>query len=530
MTVRTPVLDVSNPQPPTAAEPWQRLHPRMIVVSVSWLVGPAVPLLGAILVARDLLNTHGLIVLGSYIVVAGVQAGHEWVRYRTTRFRITDSLIELHSGLLFRTDKSIPRDRVRSADLTANPVHRLFGLAAVKVGTGEHTARSEDEELVLDGISREQAVRFRALLLSRGEGDTGGETPALPVPLARMRWSWARYAPLTVTTFAGVLAVVTGVSKLLDTLGLDVTDSGTARSVWDWLAAVPLAVAIAVVALVLLAVGVAGSLVTFTEAWYGHRLEREPGGALHISRGLLTSRSVSVAERRICGVELSRPLPLRLLAAGRLTLLATGLGGRGTQVPGSLGPAQLIPAAPLNSAHQIAADVLNEATSPITEAVLRGHPRPALRRRLVRGCLWAPAGAAALAGAGTAAGALPWWAAPVAAALTAACGAPLAVDAYRGLGHALSGDHLVVRQGTFVRRTVVLRRDRIVGWTGRQTFTQRRAGLCTLTATTAAGKGAVRIRDVGVADGLRFAEAALPGLVAPFCTAPTGRRTDRGRP
>lgn len=522
MSVRTPVLDVPNQQPPTAEQPWQRLHPRMIVVSVSWLVGPAVPLLGAILVARDLLNTHGLIVLGSYIVVAGVQAGHEWVRYRTTRFRITDSKVELHSGLFFRTDKSIPRDRVRSADLTANPVHRLFGLAAVKVGTGQHTGRSEDDELVLDGISREQAVQFRALLLSRAEGrDTGGEAPALPVPLARTHWSWARYAPLTVTTFAGVLAVVTAVSKLLDTLGLDVTDSGTARSVWDWLAAVPLAVAVAVVTLVLVAIGVAGSLVTFAEAWYGHRVEREPEGALHLSRGLLTSRSVSVAERRICGVELSRPLPLRLLAAGRLTLLATGLGGRGTQFPGAFGPAQLIPAAPLNSAHQITADVLNEAASPITQAVLRGHPRPALRRRLVRGCLWAPAGAVALAGAGTVAGALPWWAAPVAAALTAVCGAPLAVDAYRGLGHALCGDYLVVRQGTFVRRTVVLRRDRVVGWTGRQTYTQRRAGLCTLTATTAAGKGAVRIRDVGVADGLRFAEEALPGLVAPFCGAPT---------
>ena len=291
MSVRTSVLDAPDKQPPTAEQPWQRLHPRMIVVSVSWLVGPAVPLLGAILVARDLLNSHGLIVLGSYIVVAGVQAGHEWVRYRTTRFRITDNQVELHSGLLFRTDKSIPRDRVRSADLTANPVHRLFGLAAVKVGTGEHTARSEDEELVLDGISREQAVQFRALLLGRGAGDTGGEAPALPVPLARMRWSWARYAPLTVTTFAGVLAVVTGVSKLLDTLGLDVTDSGTARGVWDWLSAVPLAVAVAVVTLVLLAVGPTKSFRTWRDGM--DTLARAVASRLDTVISVLPRRSTS---------------------------------------------------------------------------------------------------------------------------------------------------------------------------------------------------------------------------------------------
>ncbi|GHF00522.1 hypothetical protein GCM10018785_74530 [Streptomyces longispororuber] len=511
MTTRTKAPEAPGRAPaPPAAQPWQRLHPRMIVVSVSWLVGPALPLLGAMFLARDLLNAHGWIVLGSYIVVAGVQAAHEWVRYRTTRFRITDGEVELRSGLLFRTDKSIPRDRVRSADLTANPVHRLFGLAAVKVGTGEHTARGEDDELVLDGISREQALQFRALLLNRG---TPGTTPALPVPLARLRWSWARYAPLTVTSLAGVVAVVTGGSKLLDTLGLDLGGNRTARDVWSWLCALPLPAAVAVVAAVLLSLGVAGSLVTFAEAWYGYRLEREPEGSLHLTRGLLTSRSVSVAERRVCGVEFSRPLPLRAVAAGRLTLLATGLGGTGTRLTN---PAQLLPPAPLDSAHQVTADVLDEASSPIAHAALRGHPRPALRRRLVRGCLLAPAGAAAPAGAGVALGPLPWWTVPLAAAVTAALGYPLARDAYRGLGHALVGDYLVVRHGTFVRRTVALRRDRIVGWTGRQSYAQRRAGLCTLTATTAAGRGAVRIPDVDVADGLRFAEEALPGLIGPF--------------
>lgn len=522
MSGPAPMLDTPSAPRPPAPDDWQRLHPRMIVVSVSWLVGPAIPLLGAIFVARDLLNTHGLIVLGSYIVVAGVQAGHEWVRYRTTRFRITDEKVELHSGLLFRTDKSIPRQRVRSADLTANPVHRLFGLAAVKVGTGQHTARTEDDELVLDGISREQAHQFRELLLSRPDARPGTATPvspALPVPLARMRWSWARYAPLTVTTVAGVLAVVTGGSKLLDTLGLDLTDSATARDVWDWLSSVPLALAVATVTAVLLTVGVTGSLLAFAEAWYGYRLEREPEGSLHLVRGLLTSRSVSVAERRICGVELIRPLPLRPLAAARLNLLATGLGGHSTRFSH---PAQLMPAAPLDSAHRITADVLDEPSSPVTRAVLRGHPRPALHRRLVRGCLFAPAGPAALAGAGAAGGLWPWWTVAPAALLTAGVGALFARDAYRGLGHALSGDYLVVRQGTFVRRTIALRRDRIVGWTARQTYTQRRAGLCTLTATTAAGKGAVRIRDVGVAGGLDFADTALPGLVRPFRGTPTG--------
>ncbi|MEV0394260.1 hypothetical protein [Polymorphospora rubra] len=45
---------------------------------------------------------------------------------------------------------------------------------------------------------------------------------------------------------------------------------------------------------------------------------------------------------------------------------------------------------------------------------------------------------------------------------------------------------------------------------------QRRVGLVTLTATTAANHGAYRIPDIGLAQGLAFADAAVPGLLGQF--------------
>jgi len=45
---------------------------------------------------------------------------------------------------------------------------------------------------------------------------------------------------------------------------------------------------------------------------------------------------------------------------------------------------------------------------------------------------------------------------------------------------------------------------------------QRRAGLATVLATTAAGAGAYAIRDVGTGTGLDAADDAVPGLLAPF--------------
>ncbi len=92
----------------------------------------------------------------------------------------------------------------------------------------------------------------------------------------------------------------------------------------------------------------------------------------------------------------------------------------------------------------------------------------------------------------------------------------LALDAYRSLGHSLHGAFLVARGGSLRRSTVALQRRGIIGWTVRQSVFQRRAGLVTVRATTAAGAGAYAIRDVGTGTGLDVADAAVPGLLAPF--------------
>ncbi|HEY9330807.1 MAG TPA: PH domain-containing protein, partial [Streptomyces sp.] len=95
-------------------------------------------------------------------------------------------------------------------------------------------------------------------------------------------------------------------------------------------------------------------------------------------------------------------------------------------------------------------------------------------------------------------------------------GVLLARDAYRGLGHALSGGYLVTRSGTLRRSTAALERAGVIGWTVRQSYFQRRAGLLNITATTAAGAGAYTVYDADTSEGLAFAVEAVPGLLAPF--------------
>jgi putative membrane protein len=108
----------------------------------------------------------------------------------------------------------------------------------------------------------------------------------------------------------------------------------------------------------------------------------------------------------------------------------------------------------------------------------------------------------------------------------------LAADHARSLGHAVTPTALVARAGSLVRRRAMLSRDGIIGLNLRRSFFQRRAGLVTLTATTAAGRQAYAVPDVADPEALRVCEAAMPGLLAPFlATAGTpGRGASRARP
>ena len=117
--------------------------------------------------------------------------------------------------------------------------------------------------------------------------------------------------------------------------------------------------------------------------------------------------------------------------------------------------------------------------------------------------------------------ALWWWAAWPAwtwqvTPLLYGFGALLAEDRYRNLGHDRWPGGLVMRQGSLVRRRCVLTATGIVGWTLRESFFQRRRGLATVTATTAAGRQHYDVVDIPADAGVALADAVVPGLLTPF--------------
>ncbi|HYH31591.1 MAG TPA: PH domain-containing protein [Pseudonocardia sp.] len=499
--------------------PWRRLDKRMLAVTPLSGVVRLLPVAVVLLltgqgdaVAR-LWVPLGIAVL---LVVGGV------VRWRTTQYRITGERVELHTGWLRRQRRSVPRDRIRTVDLTAKLLHRAFGLSVVQVGAASGAAL-ESSGLSLDAVSKAEADRLRRELLDRPRADVPAARPAAPPSdeLARLQWSWLRFAPLTFSSIAGIGAVLAGLFNLFDDLGVDPRDLPPVDDAAERLVAAPLWLGVAVLGGTLLVVAVVGAVLLFAERWYDYRLTREAtaeGGALRVKRGLLTRRSLSVAEQRLRGAEIVEPLLLRTGRGAQCRALSTGLSRD------ALGGA-LQPPAPRAEAHRVAAAALREPAAETTLAPLRRHPGPALQRRLTRALVPAAALVAAAFALGWAVP-LPWLG-PASLPLLAVA-ALLAVDRYRNLGHQLTGRYLVTRQGSVLRRTVALQRSGVIGWTFRQSVFQRRAGLVEVEAVTAAGAGGYTVLDVSAPDGVALADATVPRLLTPFLAPPSADQPHGG--
>ncbi|KQX53512.1 MULTISPECIES: PH domain-containing protein [unclassified Streptomyces] len=493
-----------------AGQDWLRLDPRTVLVRVALfagvLGGAALPVAFGLAGTRPLWQAFAWVATG-FALVLGATAVAETVRFRRTRYRVGPERVELHTGLLVVQRRSLARERVRSADLSANPLQRVFGLVKVRVGTGEHTGG--ESTLELDLVTRAEGERLRRELLARTAVAPAGE-PEHDDALAVLDPRWIRFAPVSFLAPALGGAAVGAVLQVSEWFGAQ-------GKVIDWIGDrfedVSLAWTIVDLILVATLVGAVGALGLWVEMWWNYRLEREPGGTLRVSRGLFTARSVSLEERRLRGIELVQPLGVRLCGAARVDAVATGLAQDDGDKHADL--KNLLPPVERDLADRIAAQVLREPEPP-TGAPLAAHPRAARTRR-VRWALWTvlvPVAVLVLLGL---------LLTPVLLYVAAGCavvGTPVAVlfalDAYRGLGHGVSGGYLVTRSGTVRRATVALQRSGVIGWTVKQSYFQRRAGLLTLTATTAAGAGAYDILDAGRSQGLAFAAEAVPDLLAPF--------------
>ncbi len=141
---------------------WQRLSPRMLLVHpVHELLRELPFLIGAIVLGTTTGNQSWTVAVVAYTVVIGV------ARWITTGYRIDAGQLQLRTGLLQRKVLSLPLNRIRSVSSDARLLHRLMGLAVVRVSTGQE-AKGENGSgaFELNAVGVGQVPRLKAILLA----------------------------------------------------------------------------------------------------------------------------------------------------------------------------------------------------------------------------------------------------------------------------------------------------------------------------------------------------------------------------
>ncbi len=440
---------------------------------------------------RELPLLIGGIVLGSTTgnqswtaAVLAWTVGVGVARWFTTTYRIDadpeSGQVQLRTGLLQRKVLSLPRNRIRSVQSDARLLHRMLGLAVLRVSTGQE-ARGEHGSGVfeLNAVRVDEVPRLREILLaaSTQPADAVSAEPAAEGGvLARWQPSWLRYSPLSVSGLLtiGAAAGVVYQSGFIGPLQHWRPVESALKAAQRLGVAQTVGVIVAAVLVASVVLAVLRSLLT-----WGNLVLSRQGDVLHLRHGLLRLRERTYDMSRLRGGTLRQPLLVRVLGGARLDAVMTGVHGAGEA-------SVLLPPCPAATAEAVLTGLVGDPD--VVTGPLRSHGRRAATRRWTRAL-----GLPALLGVALAAAAAVWgisvvpvWVWPAWIAVTAWC-ALLAADRVSALGHRVDDRWLVMRAGSVERRRDCIATAGIISWTVRQSPFQRRAGVATLVAATAAG-------------------------------------------
>jgi putative membrane protein len=464
---------------------WQRLSPRMLLVHpVHELLRELPLLIGGLVLGSTTGNQSWTVAVLALSVAVGV------ARWFTTSYRIESDpesgQVQLRAGLLHRKVLSVPRNRIRSVQTDARLLHRLLGLAVLRVSTGQE-ARAE-HGFELNAVRVDQVPQLRAILLAKSPhpADAANAEPApSSTVLARWQPSWLRYAPLSLSGLL-TMAAAAGIVYQSGAVG-PLQHSRLVESAMEAAQRLGAAATVAVVAAVVLVasvlLAVLRSLLTYANLVLWRRAD-----VLHLRHGLLRLREHTYDMSRLRGGTLRQPLLVRVFGGAGLDAVMTGVHGAGES-------SVLLPPCPRSTAESVLTGLVGDHD--VVTGPLRGHGSRAAARRWTRALGLPVVIGAVLAVVTVLMGTSvvpPWlWTAWV--AVTAWC-ALLAADRIGALGHRVDGHWLVMRAGSWERRRDCLATAGIIGWTVRQSPFQRRAGVATLVAATAAGVKRYPLIDV----------------------------------
>lgn len=220
-----------------------------------------------------------------------------WLRYT---YRVEEGELRIEYGVLIRKRRYIPKERIQTIDFTEGLLQRIFGLVKVEVETAGGGARAE---AVLTAVTRQEAEDVRTALMTHetANWDTVEESPEESDRVRhRLSWKDLLIAASTSGRIGVVLSATAAFASQFDELiperfvvGLfeHFFQSGT-------VVIIVLVLGVLVIAWVLSVIGSVLKYGNFT-------LTRMDDGDLHITRGLIEKRQLTIPLKRIQAIRMS---------------------------------------------------------------------------------------------------------------------------------------------------------------------------------------------------------------------------------
>src|SRR5687767_1132330 len=96
-------------------------------------------------------------------LIALVMVLLNWLVWSRFKYGVGERDIVIESGILTRTRRSIPFDRIQDVDIERKLLARIFGLAKIRIETGG----GGKDEGVIDSVTVAEADRLRAAVRAR---------------------------------------------------------------------------------------------------------------------------------------------------------------------------------------------------------------------------------------------------------------------------------------------------------------------------------------------------------------------------
>lgn len=125
-----------------------------------------------------------LIVLGGILLVILLIVLFSWLAWRFSSYRITESAVEVRSGVLFRSHRRAPLERIQSVNLQRSMLARALGLTKIEVVTAGQGGKVElsylghrDAKTVREQILQVSGSRRRGAAEPRAVADVAAPAP-----------------------------------------------------------------------------------------------------------------------------------------------------------------------------------------------------------------------------------------------------------------------------------------------------------------------------------------------------------------